>query len=178
MDGIRKIKILDIAMAAVALVAAVISFVWISGWPRMAFTVMFGIVFLVCAINAGRVRQPPSSIRADNTPHTHIVRLLDEESAGIHDWDLEGRISALIGKSNVETTADIDLSGSIYAATVESAHAVLNFAAKNWYIEDVSLGGTVSFEKDGLQYRLTKGEPCMLTPGDIICIAGVRLMFV
>jgi hypothetical protein len=115
---------------------------------------------------------------AKSTFDIRAIKLLGEGNAGIYDWDLERKPAFLIGKSTAETTADIDLSDSAFAAMIENAHVVLNRAANRWYVEDISMNGTVALEQAGLVYRLEKGKPCILSRGDILHIAKARLLCV
>jgi hypothetical protein len=176
MDKRATLRRFDIAAAIISLVGVIVSGVWIGeGRLRILLAVGFGIAFVACTMSAFRNRKA-RSLPAD-APRPHIVKLLDEAGRGIFDWDLERKISVLIGKSTSEETADIDLSSSAFAATVENAHAVLNCAAGKWYLEDISENGTIVLEKEGLRYMLAKGEPCVLESGDIIRIGGVGLRF-
>lgn len=151
--------------------------VWIrEGWLRILLAAVFGFAFVVCLVRAYRIRERFALQSGDST-NQRTVKLLDENRQGICDFDLERKISLLIGKSTYDQTADIDLSGSAFAATIENTHAVLNYASGNWYVEDVSETGEVLLEKNGLRRRLAKGEPCMLETGDVIGIGRAELRF-
>jgi hypothetical protein len=174
MSKMAKILVLDAAAAIVAFAAAVVSISRIADWPRLVFMAMFGVVFVVCVVRIGRGRKARGLAKEDDG--VWIVELLDEESRSVFAWNLSGA-SAVIGKSNAERTVDIDLSNSAFASDVKDIHAVLNFAAGNWYIEDAGTNGSVSIEREDSVYRLAEGEFCIPAPGDVIRIAGARLMF-
>jgi hypothetical protein len=177
MSKMAKIGMFDVAMTTVSFVATIVSIAAIAGRTRIVVAIMFGIVFVLCAARANRsLRTSVPIVSAGET--SHVIRLLNEQASGIYDWDLDRRTSMLIGKSNSERTADIDLAGSAFAAMTENEHAVLNFAAGEWYLEDVSENGRVSIERSGLNYVLDKGEPCVLSSGDVVSVAQAKLLFV
>jgi hypothetical protein len=176
MDKRATLQRFDIAAAIVSFIGAIVAGVWIEeGWLRILLTAGFVIAFVACAVKAYRTRKRFSH-QCDNS-NTHTVKLLDENGQGIFDFDLERKISLLIGKSMFDQAVDIDLSSSAFASTIENAHAVLNYANGNWYLEDVSENGEVSLKKEGLHYRLSKDEPCVLENGDIIEIGCAELQF-
>jgi hypothetical protein len=171
----NKVRGLDFTMAFISGAAVFLSLVMFSGRLKVAFVAMFGISFLLCAIRGLKTkRRLPAVLSATRG---NSLSLLSEDGKRICNWDLSDRVSAVIGKSSSEDTADIDLSGSMFSTTIENIHAILNYAAGNWYLEDVSEHGIVSLEKEGLSYRFSKGEPCILTRGDIIRISEAKLFF-
>jgi hypothetical protein len=175
MDKHAKIRLLDVSMAIVSFAAALVGTTMLSGRLRTTIAFLFGLSCFLCVIRALKnIRSPrPAPSFLGNA----ALRLLGEEGKSILEWDLSHRISAVIGKSTTEETVDIDLSGSVFSAEIEGAHATLNKTAGNWYLEDISEKGSVSLEKNGLSYRLSKGEPCILARGDVIRVSEARLVF-
>lgn len=60
---------------------------------------------------------------------------------------------------------------------VDRQHAVLNYAAGQWYIEDLGSRNGVRIQdaKDGKLYQVSKEHPCRINAGDIIFIGNTRL---
>lgn len=104
--------------------------------------------------------------------------LLSEEDTELMTWDLYGRTAAVIGRDVKENQVDIDLSQSHYASMVEIEHAVLNFSAGNWYVEDLGSGNGLRVKKaeDGRVYRLAPDTPCRLEAGDCLYVGMNRLL--
>jgi hypothetical protein len=175
MDKAAKIRWLDVSMAIVSFATGFIGVTKLSGWSQTTIVSLFGLSCILCVARA--LKRVLSRRRAPSYPGDAGIRLLGEEEKSLFEWDLSRRVSAVIGKSTTEGVADIDLSGSVFSAEIEGAHAALNKTAGHWYLEDVSENGSVSLEKDGLSYRLSKGEHCVLTRGDIIRISEARLLF-
>ena len=116
-----------------------------------------------------------------NQPNINIINsiaLVNEDNEVIKEWNASKRTGILIGKSTTQKTVDIDLSQSIYSDFTEEKHAVLNFAAGNWYVEDICVDIGVSIKKieDGKQYRLVSGSPCRVIKGDILFIGKIKLL--
>lgn len=106
------------------------------------------------------------------------IELVNEDNEIIRNWNIEERISFVIGKSTVDDDVFIDLTPSIYSNFIENHHAVLNYAAGKWYIEDLSERSGISIQKcnDNKRYRIVKHAPCELKKGDIIFISKVKLL--
>ena len=76
-----------------------------------------------------------------------------------------------------ENQVNINLANPTYAGTVDVEHAVLNYSAGSWYVEDLNSKNGVSVQKgDKRKYKLAPGHPCLLARGDILYIGLVRLM--
>ncbi len=106
------------------------------------------------------------------------IALLNEEGHVIKTWELIGHTALVIGRENGINDVDIDLEESAYSALVEQQHAVLNYAAQTWFIEDLHSKNGVRIQKneDGGCYKLAKDRPCKLSKGDIILIANTKLL--
>lgn len=146
---------------------------------QMYILVLSGLI-LVCLIDF--IRKSFKSSRYSNMKENNTVvnelLLVDDHDIAVKRWDLKGKVSLIIGRSNGEEVIDIDLSDSEYEGFVDVQHALLNYAAGSWYIEDLySINGIrIRKQQDGVCYRLSKNRPCRLESGDIIMIANTRLL--
>lgn len=84
----------------------------------------------------------------------------------------------MVGKNTRNNEVDVDLTDAEYAYLISKQHAVLNFAADNWYIEDIGSSNGVGIRtiKDNLKRKLDKDSPYRLDLGDIIYIANTKLI--
>lgn len=100
--------------------------------------------------------------------------LLDEEGKPIKSWDLQGKISLIIGKAGRDQELDIDLSDCEYSSFIDFQHAVLNFCLDQWYVEDLGSQNGVKVGKveDGECYRVIH-RPCKVVAGDVLYIANM-----
>lgn len=103
--------------------------------------------------------------------------LIDGKGAYTTEWEIQGKKSLLIGKNTKNSEVDIDLSNTEYPALVSKEHAVLNFAANNWFIEDIDSCNGVGVKKmdEVSKKKLQKDTPCKLDSGDIIYIANTKI---
>ena len=53
-------------------------------------------------------------------------------------WDLYGRTAMLIGRDVGENDVDVNLDNTVYAGMIDVEHAVLNYTAGSWYVEDLN----------------------------------------
>lgn len=104
--------------------------------------------------------------------------LLSEEDTELTIWDLYGKIAMVIGRDTGENQVDIDLNTSPYASMVDVEHAVLNYSAGSWYIEDLGSANGISVKKgqDEKTYRLSADTPCRLEAGDTLIIGMNHLL--
>ena len=84
----------------------------------------------------------------------------------------------LITEDVRENQVDIDLGQSPYASMVDIEHAVLNYSAGNWYVEDLGSSNGISIKKasDGRVYRLSRDTACRLERGDCLYIGLNHLL--
>ena len=103
--------------------------------------------------------------------------LLDEEGNEISAWHIGGKTSLLIGRDEHKENVDINLQNTEYGGMVDRQHAVLNYAAGQWYIEDLGSRNGVRIQdaRDGKLYQVSKEHPCRINAGDIIFIGNTRL---
>ncbi|AOR24917.2 FHA domain-containing protein [Clostridium taeniosporum] len=139
----------------------------------LGLLIVFGIFVF---INLYKRIHNQNDIEESNIINT--IELVNEDNEIIKQWSIQDKISFLIGKNNGDNEAFLDLNESIYSTLVEDNHAVLNYAAGTWYIEDLSLDSGVCIQKidDGKKYRIVKNTPCSLKRGDIIFISKVKLL--
>lgn len=103
--------------------------------------------------------------------------LLDQEGKPIKSWDLQGKVSQIIGKAGRDQELDIDLSDCEYSSFIDFQHAALNFSLDQWYVEDLGSQNGVRVRKaeDGECYKVM-GRPCRIQAGDVLYIANPRLI--
>lgn len=103
--------------------------------------------------------------------------LLDEAGKPIKAWDLQGKVSLIIGKAGQDQELDIDLSDCEYSSFIDFQHAVLNYCLDQWYVEDLGSQNGVKVRKaeDGECYRVIH-RPCKVEAGDILYIANTKLL--
>lgn len=103
--------------------------------------------------------------------------LLDQDGKPIKSWDLQGKVSQIIGKAGQDQELDIDLSDCEYSSFIDFQHAVLNFCLDQWYVEDLGSQNGVKVRKveDGECYRVIH-RPCKVVAGDILYIANTKLL--
>jgi hypothetical protein len=106
------------------------------------------------------------------------IALLSEEDSDLAVWELYGKTAAVIGRDLGENHVDINLSNASYASMVDVEHAVLNYTAGNWYVEDLGTENGISVQKalDGRRYKLSAEQMCRLEPGDILYIGMTRMI--
>lgn len=119
-----------------------------------------------------------AKIDKETTDQIMGLALLNEENGLVKQWTILGQNGLLIGKSNQETQADIDLSETTFESLISEQHALLNYADGNWYLEDCHSQNGVSIRKisDGIKYQLSQDKPCKIHKGDIICIANTQII--
>lgn len=142
----------------------------------------FTVLFLLMAVKDKEDRQMITKQMNRNQPGetaliTEIV-LLNEEDKPLMTWELYGKTALVIGRDVKENKVDIDLGQSPYASMVDMEHAVLNYSAGNWYVEDLGSSNGISVKKagDGRVYKLSKDTPCRLERGDCLYIGLNHLL--
>ena len=123
-----------------------------------------------------RLHKVEEVIKAES--NINSIELVNEENEIIKRWDIKDKISFIIAKNTIDNNVLVDLNTSIYSKLIEDNHAVLNYAAGNWYIEDLSRESEVCIQKieDSKKYKIVKDTPCIVKKGDIIFIAKVKLL--
>jgi len=183
--GMKK-RVLDLAIVCLSLAVMGIVLLYPDqvAWrePILISAGALTILFLLMAGRDTRDRKMITEQRDLSQPGekeliTEIV-LLNEEDRPLMTWDLYGKTAMVIGRDVKENQVDIDLGQSAYASMVDIEHAVLNYSAGNWYVEDLGSTNGVSVKKagDGRVYKLSRDTPCRLERGDCLYIGLNRLL--
>ncbi|MGN0403364.1 MAG: FHA domain-containing protein [Acetatifactor sp.] len=111
------------------------------------------------------------------TQEVQRLILLDEAGKPIKSWDLQGKVSWIIGKVGQDQELDIDLTDCEYSSFIDFQHAALNYCLDQWYVEDLGSQNGVKIRKveDGECYRVIH-RPCKVIAGDILYIANTKLL--
>lgn len=174
----------DLTALFVWLTLAVIACMYLreSRWYGLflSVSVLFAMLFLVLAIKDGRKRNMGVP-EEDGYPGSGTIMeavLLSEEDTELHIWDIYGKTAVAIGRDVKENQVDIDLSESPCAGMVDIEHAVMNYSAGNWYIEDLGSKNGIRIKKvwDEKVYQISADTPCKLERGDILYIGFNRLL--
>ncbi len=149
--------------------------------PVLLLMVAVGTAWVLCDFFFLLVRKTPKALPHEpETVQTHGIQrlfLLDEGGKPIKSWDLQGRVSLIIGKAGQNQELDIDLSDCEYSSFIDFQHAVLNFCLDQWYVEDLGSQNGVKVRKveDGECYKVIH-RPCRIVAGDILYIANTKLL--
>lgn len=170
------LKYLDGSIAALAALVSILIYQYYTG-DLVRQWILIAAFAAVGAYYAGKLIQK----RYQSVDFIHDIRavvLLNEYGNFIHQWNIDGKIALLIGKNTKTKEVDIDLGNSAYDALIHEEHAILNFAAGQWYLEGLHTPSSISIKKsnDKMRYRLTGSRPCRLEQGDVIYIANTRLL--
>ena len=149
--------------------------------PVLLFVVVIGMAWVLYDIfflrRRGKTEVSLSGTEVFHNQGIQRVILLDEEGKPVKSWDLQGKVSQIIGKAGQDQELDIDLSDCEYSSFIDFQHAVLNFCLDQWYIEDLGSQNGVKIRKveDGECYRVIH-RPCKVVAGDILYIANTKLL--
>lgn len=176
--GKRVKQTLDVLIILCGAGAVFLVFKEIGTW-RFAPAVYFVIVIGMAAAIYDLFRLSGSKNTEEIMPEAERIQgiqrliLLDEEGKPIKSWDLQGKISLIIGKAGRDQELDIDLSDCEYSSFIDFQHAVLNFCLDQWYVEDLGSQNGVKVGKveDGECYRVIH-RPCKVVAGDVLYIAN------
>lgn len=183
MDTMRVKRIIDTLLFMIAATACAISILYLSGDIGLVSGIGSGgiaLIFLILALKKGPIAEdgeeimPPSKVL--DVGITEIV-LLNEEDEVIAEWNLYGKTSMVIGRDVGENQVNVNLNNAAFSSMVDLEHAVLNYSAGNWYVEDLGSKNGISIVKvDGKKYHLTSSKPCLLGMGDILYVAMTKLL--
>lgn len=181
-----KRRIIDLAGICVCLAIAAVILLYpdqVRGWGIVLLAAGgLAIVFLFLAVHDKEDRKETVGRTGFGLPSESEllteVSLLSEEDTKLMSWDLYGKTALVIGRDVKENQVDIDLGNSPYASMVEVEHAVLNFSAGNWYVEDLGSSNGISVKKadDGRLYKLSADTPCRIERGDCLYVGLNRLL--
>ncbi|OOM75200.1 FHA domain protein [Clostridium puniceum] len=170
-------QIINVFIGVIIALICVVAYMTIESIYIRGLIILISISFgIVCFINLYK-RLHKEEIIQDDSNISRIV-LVNEDNEIIRTWDIGDKISFLIGKNSIDNDVFVDLAGSIYSKFVENNHAVLNYAAGKWYIEDLSEKSGISIKKnnDDIKYRIVKDAPCELKRGDILFISNIKFL--
>lgn len=179
-----KIILIDSIIILLAIVNAVFIYNNVVN-KGLKITLIVGTVILVILYflfvvtkNLGKPLEPRAQENNTHKSPLTVIALIGEEGQVIKEWDLMNRVTMLIGRSTKKQEVDIDLTSCTYASLVEHEHAILNFAAEKWYIEDLYSKNGISIQKEGdkIKYKLSQDRPCQISKGDIIYIGKTKLL--
>lgn len=119
--------------------------------PVFLLTVAVGMAWVLYDFFFLQRRKEPEVFSYEpDAVQTHGIQrllLLDEDGKPIKSWDLQGRVSLIIGKAGQDQELDIDLSDCEYSSFIDFQHAVLNFCLDQWYVEDLGSQNGVKVRK-------------------------------
>lgn len=181
-----KKRAIDLAAACVFLAALATAWFYPGQvrWrlPILWISAVLAMIFLLLALRDQGEKAETGGGKGEALPSeagqiTEAV-LLSEEDTELLSWDLYGKTAMAIGRDVKENQVDIDLGRSTYASMVDIEHAVLNYSAGNWYVEDLGSANGISIKKaDNRIYRLFAGTPCRIERGDCLNVGLNRLLF-
>ena len=170
--GKRVKQTLDVLIILCGAGAVFLVFKEIGTW-RFAPAVYFVIVIGMAAAIYDLFRLSGSKNTEEIMPEAERIQgiqrliLLDEEGKPIKSWDLQGKISLIIGKAGRDQELDIDLSDCEYSSFIDFQHAVEDLGSQN--------GVKVGKVEDGECYRVIH-RPCKVVAGDVLYIANTKLL--
>jgi len=174
---IASMQLINLFIGVIIALICVVAYITIDSIEVRGIIIFAAIIMgIVCFVNLHKDLHKEEKIKDEN--NISGIELVNEENEIIRTWDIGEKISFLIGKNTIDENVFIDLNSSIYSTLIENNHAVLNYAAGKWYIEDLSSRSGVSIQKidDNKKYRIVKDTPCELKKGDIIFISKVKLL--
>ena len=174
---IASMQLINLFIGVIIALICVVAYMTIDSIEVRGIIIVAAIITgIVCFVNLYKDLHKEENIKDES--NISGIELVNEENEIIRTWDIGEKISFLIGKNTIDEQVFIDLNSSIYSTLIENNHAVLNYAAGKWYIEDLSSRSGVSIQKidNNKKYRIVKDTPCELKKGDIIFISKVKLL--
>jgi len=176
-------RLADIMVCSLSAAIVILSYIYMEESALRLIIYCVGavlfVLFLIFTVadedKAGKKRKKIRSGRSGRGG-IHALALLDEEGGEITEWNIAGKISLLIGRDTKKDDVDINLMNTAFAGMVDRQHAVMNYTAGQWYIEDLdSTNGIRIQKKDGRLYKISRNQPCLVEKGDIIFIGLTKL---
>lgn len=175
---IVSLQLINVFIGVIIALICIIAYITIESIYFRGIIIMLAIGFGIAGFIKlyDRLHKVEEVIKAES--NINSIELVNEENEIIKRWDIKDKISFIIGKNTIDNNVLVDLNTSIYSKLIEDNHAVLNYAAGNWYIEDLSRESEVCIQKieDSKKYKIVKDTPCIVKKGDIIFIAKVKLL--
>lgn len=176
-------RFFDIMICCLSAAVMILSYLYVEQEEKKQIAYAVGgllfLVFLILALldskKSGQKRKKPRNKQYAKCG-IHSLFLLDEEDKEVAEWNIAGKVSVLIGRDSHRENVDINLMNTKFAGMVDRQHAVMNYTAQQWYIEDLdSTNGIRIQKKDGIIYEVAKGQPCLIEKGDVLIIGLTKL---
>ena len=137
----------------------------------------YGVIAISIAFSIVRVLTIVFSNQCEIGGLTKLI-MLDDNGKSLKTWNINNRISLLIGKNTKYGEVDIDLSTTEYYELVSRQHAVLNYAEGVWYIEDLESrnGSGIQRMNENERFKLESSKVYKINSGDIIYIANTKIL--
>ncbi|AQR94230.1 FHA domain-containing protein [Clostridium saccharoperbutylacetonicum] len=174
---LMTIQLINVCIGIIIALICVVAYITIDSIYIRGFLILIALGFgLAGFINLYKKLYREDTVKDES--NISRIELVNEENEIIRVWEIGERISFIIGKNSMDNEVFIDLNCSIYSKFIDNNHAVLNYAAGKWYIEDLSdrSGITIKKSDDDTKYRIVKDAPCELKRGDILFISKVKLL--
>lgn len=174
---IISMQLINVFIGVIIALIGVVAYITIDDFYIRIIIIGLLLIFgIMCFINLYNKLHKEEII--EDLSNIKTIKLVNEENEIIKTWDIGERVAFVIGKSSDVSKVFVDLQDSIYSKYIEYNHAVLNYAAGKWYVEDLSDDSGVVIQKreDSKKYRIVKDSPCELKKGDIIFIHKVKLL--
>lgn len=172
-------KTFDIIIIDVLIALAIVATAYYSYFVNHNKTLKISVTILIILSIAFYIIKISVYVMSNGKKEIGITTLIliDGNGAYTTQWEIQGKKSLLIGKNTKNIEVDIDLSNTEYSSLVSKQHAVLNFAANNWFIEDIGSCNGVGIKKmdEVSKKKLEKDMPYKLDSGDIIYIANTKI---
>lgn len=182
MPGMAKKHVANFLLALTDGAIALAGYFCIEDWYYWAVVLGDGLlmlIFFILMVRGGCTGPEPPVQPADGTAHPPVGSLMEivsfnGEDQALSFWTLYGKTDMAIGRDSGGNQVNINFTNSTYVGTVDVGHAVLNYSAGSWHVEDLnSRNGMSVQEGDKRKYKLAPGYPCLLTRGDILYIEPI-----
>ena len=172
-----SLQLINVCIGVIIALICVVAYITIQSIYIKALIIVIAIGFGIWGV-IGLYKKLNKEEIVEDESNISRIELVNEDNEIIRTWHIGERVSFLIGKDGSDKDMLVDLNSSIYSKFIENNHAVLNYAAGKWYIEDLSEESGISVQKadDDKRYRIVKDAPCELKRGDILFISKVKLL--
>lgn len=176
-------RLADIMVCSFSVAIIVLSYCYVNqetiGVVLCAAAGIFFCLFFILAIEDSDRKDVPRRRRGRrrcSKGGIHALVLLDEEDRVVSEWNIAGKTSLLIGRDTRREDVDINLMNTAFGGMVDRQHAVLNYTAGQWYVEDLDSANGIRIQKpDGRLYEVSRTQPCQVEKGDILFIGLTKL---
>lgn len=176
-------RLADIMVCSFSAAIMILSYCYVEQkTTKMVLSIAAGILFclfcVMAVLDKDRKGSPRRQRRKSRSKQggIQVLALLDEEDSVVAEWNIAGKISLLIGRDTQREDVDINLANTAFGGMVDRQHAVLNYTAGQWYIEDLDSTNGIRIQKlDGRIYEVSRTQPCQVEKGDVLFIGLTRL---